>query len=195
MVKNIKILFVLFCFISFAQKQQNLWWQQTTANLKYETAYKNVLCEISDGILKDQIIEFVKTHISHTNKSKEEIAIEVTSLFSKNKNEKVYRITYVSNYYNELSYKPNIQQIAKLNSKIILIKDRNLEDFKINENILFGMLRDRYKLKARYMRKEYEKLKNNGGGIPVLIVSDHQVPIWNLNIKDGRVTEKNITYD
>ena len=38
--------------------------------------------------------------------------------------EKTYNITYITGYYNELSFKPDIQQIAEIEGKIILIKEK-----------------------------------------------------------------------
>ena len=95
MVKKLVILFLFLLFYnnSIAQEQKDLWWVQTPLNKKYEDNYKYLFSEIKDCILKDQVIEFIKNYITNTDNKNEEVAIEISSLYSKKSNEKIYRIT------------------------------------------------------------------------------------------------------
>lgn len=194
-MKNLILLCVFSVYSCFAQKEENLWWTQTSANKIYEETYKQALSEFNDGVLKEQIKVFIKTHISKTIRDKEHTGIKITSLYSRTNGERGYKITYISHYFNELSSKPNVQQIAEIEGKIIFIETKGLEDFNIKKELLFGMLRDKFKEEANYLRSEYESLKKDGGGVPVLFVSDHHIPNWIIKIRNGKVIDKITTYD
>ena len=193
-MKNL-ILLCLFCGYScFAQNEQNLWWIQTSDNKIYEESYRYVLSEFSDGLLKDQVKEFIKTHISKTVRDKEEVGIKITNLFTGVDGEEIFNITYITNYFDEISFNPDIQQISEIEGRIILIKEKGLKDFKVKKEMLFGMLRSKFEDEANYLRNEAENLKKEGGGVPILFVSDHHVPNWKIKIKNGKVVEKIVTY-
>ena len=194
-MKNLILLCLFSVYSCFGQNEQGLWWIQTSDNKIYEKSYRNFFSEFSDGLLKEQVKEFIKTHISKTIRDKEEIAIKITHLLTSSDDEKTYNITYITGYYDELSFKPDIQQIAEIEGKIILIKEKCSGDFKIKKEVLFGMLRSKFKDEANYLRNEYENLKKEGGGVPILFVSDHHVPNWNIKIRNGKVVDKVITYD
>jgi hypothetical protein len=190
-MKNLILVCLLSVYFGFAQNEQDLWWFQTSDNKIYEKSYRNFFSEFSDGLLKEQVKEFIKTHISKTIRDKEEIAIKITHLLTSSDDEKTYNIT---GYYNELSFKPDIQQIAEIEGKIILINEKCSGDFKIKKEVLFGMLRSKFKDEANYLRNEYENLKQEGGGVPILFASNHHVPNWNIKIRNGKVIDKMISY-
>jgi len=189
MVRKILILlFILFYNNSISQEQKELWWMQTPLNKKYEKNYKFVFSEIEDGVLKEQIIEFIKTYIY---KSEEEIAIEISSVFSKKRNEYIYRITYMTHYYNFIPYELNINQIAEVQGKIIFIKNHNLNDFKINKKVLFGLLRDRY---PKVLTKNNISYSKDGTYLETW-TTDHHVPNYILTIKNNELIDKKISFD
>lgn len=198
MVKKVVTLFLFFLFYnsSIAQEQKDLWWLQTSENKKYEKSYKYVFCDISDGILKEQIIEFIKKYIISTNKKEEEIAIEFSSIFSKKIDEKKYKITYISDYYDFTYFNLNINQIAEIKGKIIFIRDKELSDFKIKKEILYGLIRDRNKVQTKLLNEQYKSLKEEGGGIPCLLSNtEHEIPSYILTIKNNKLIKKEITYE
>jgi len=205
MVKKLVILFLFLLFYnnSIAQEQKDLWWVQTPLNKKYEDNYKYLFSEIKDCILKDQVIEFIKNYITNTDNKNEEVAIEISSLYSKKSNEKIYRITYILDYYDfipfnysvyQINY--NVNRIAEIKGRIIFIHDEHLNDFRIKKEILFGLFRDRYKKEKKLLNEQYKNLKKNGGGIPVLIPRTyHHVPNYILIIRNNKLIDKKITYE
>jgi hypothetical protein len=192
MVKKVVILFLFLLFYnsSIAQEQKDLWWLQTSENKKYEESYKYMFCDVSDGVLKEQIIEFIKKYIINTNKKEEEIAIELSSIFSEKIDEKKYRITYISDYYNFIPYF-KVNQIAKVSGKIIFIQDKNLNDFRINKEVLFGLLRKRYPKITRRNNISYSK----DSTFTENWTTEHEIPNYILRIKNNKLIKKEITYE
>ncbi|QTE23345.1 hypothetical protein [Polaribacter cellanae] len=189
MVKKVVILFLFLLFYnSSIAQQKDLWWLQTSENKKYEKSYKYVFCDVSDGILKEQIIEFIKKYIINTNKKKEEIAIEFSSIFSEKKDEKKYRITYISDYYNFIPYF-KVNQIAKVSGKIIFIRDKNLNDFRIKKEVLFGLLRKRHPKITRRNNISYSK----DSTFTENWTTEHEIPNYILTIKNNKLIKKEIT--
>lgn len=195
MVKRIMILlFVILCNKGLSQEEQELWWVQNSSNEKYEKNYKYAFSKIQRGVLKEQILSFIKNHILHKKKSF--IAVEVSSIFSEKKDEKLYNITYISDYYNFVPYL-NINQITEVQGIIVFIIDEDLEDFRIDEKVLFGLLRDVYKKEVKLLNKQYKKLKKEEeGGVPFLFPNtEHQIPNYILTIKDNKLIDKKVTFE
>jgi hypothetical protein len=149
-----------------------------------------MFCDVSDGVLKEQIIEFIKKYIINTNKKEEEIAIELSSIFSEKIDEKKYRITYISDYYNFIPYF-KVNQIAKVSGKIIFIQDKNLNDFRINKEVLFGLLRKRYPKITRRNNISYSK----DSTFTENWTTEHEIPNYILRIKNNKLIKKEITYE
>lgn len=193
MVNNFFLLLLVIFFSSCkAQDQKELWWFQNSHNLKYEESYKYLYSDIENGVLKQQIIEFIQKYIiANSKKNKDEIAIEVSSVFSKEKKEKIYNITYISNYYNFLPYKMNINQIAELKGRVIFIIDENLKDFKIKRNIIFGLLRDRHPKITKVNNLSYYK----DGTFTENWIVEHKVPNWKIVIRNKKIISKEITFE
>ncbi|QTD36400.1 hypothetical protein JL193_09530 [Polaribacter batillariae] len=192
MVKKVVLLFLFLLFYnsSIAQEQKDLWWLQTSENKKYEKIYKYAFCDVSDGVLKEQIIEFIKKYLINTNKKKEEVAIELSSIFTEKNDEKKYRITYISNYYNFIPYF-KINQIAKVSGKIIFIQDKNLNDFRIKKEVLFGLLRKRHPKITRRNNISYSK----DSTFTENWTTEHEIPNYILTIKNNKLIKKEIVYE
>lgn len=185
MVKFLTIMFFCFCIACNAQ-MDNFWWNQTSTNQKFEEIYKYVLCDVKDGVLKKEVKEFIRTYLA---KNEEEIAIDISYI-----SEGKYRITYRSNYYsNFINNIPSIQQIAELDGRIIFIRNQDKKDsfFNLKKEILFGLLRDRFKLETKIRNINYKQTGNES----VVFVSDHEVPSWLILIKDDKLISKNVIID
>lgn len=196
MVKKISLIVVIFISLKcFSQKPGNYWWFKTTENMKYEKNYKNTFSDIKEGILKYQIERFIDAYITNTNKQNEEVAIIVSLLNTSNANETAFRITYMSDYYGLTDENANIQQISEVKQKIVFVINEFTGDIRIQKEVIFGLLRSKFKEIATRLNEEYQNLKKDGGGIPLLFVSEHQVPSWVIIIKDNELHSKEIFID
>ena len=195
--KYIIFFFIIVMYSCFSQGQNNLWWLQTSTNKKYEDNYRRALSDIKDDELRIQIESFIETYLTYTNKKDEEIAVEVTLLHSKNKDEKVYGITYVSDYYGIISAKMDVQQIAVVENRIVFFRASSLDEIRINKKLIFGLLRARYPVEARKLNEQFKKYKKEGDDIIPVIIGrlEHNIPHWNIRVENGKVVDKEITYD
>ena len=197
MVKKVTTVFLLILFFKsgIAQEEKDLWWFQTSENKKYEKSYQNAFCDISEGILKEQIIEYISKYVTSPYRKKEEIAIIVSSLFSEKHDEKKFSITYMSDYYSFIVHDV-VNQIAEINGKVIFIQNNNANDFRIKKDILFGLIRDRNKAETKLLNEQFENLKKEGGGIPLLFPNlEHEIPNYVITIKNNQLIDKKLTFE
>ena len=197
MVKKVTTVFLLILFFKsgIAQEEKDLWWFQTSENKKYEMSYQNAFCDISEGILKEQITEYISKYVTSPYKKKKEIAIIVSSLFSEKHDEKKYRIRYMSNYHSFITYY-SVNQIAEINGKVIFIQNNNANDFRIKKDIIFGLIRDRNKAETKLLNEQFENLKKEGGGIPLLFPNlEHEIPNYVITIKNNQLIDKKLTFE
>lgn len=187
------ILFIFYFFNCFCQQKKDLWWLKTSSNKKYETNYKYAFSNIKEGVLKQEIKKFIKTHIIDTDRDREKIAIELNIHPVEQKGKQIYSITYRSNYYSILNTNTSIciNQISLIKEKIVFIKNYNLKDISINKEILYGLLRDRFKEDVKALNLRYGKEFQDEEIIPALISPlEHQIPKWLITIKDGELVRK-----
>lgn len=191
--KYIIFFFLVVTYSCFSQEQHNLWWLQTSTNKKYEENYRCVLSEIKDGELRIQIESFIKTYLTYTNKKNEEIAVVVTSLHSKKKGEKIYEVTYISDYYGVISTHMDIKQIAFVGDRFVFFRASNSDKIEVNIKLIHGLLRDRYPVETSNLNEQY---KEEGDDIIPVIVGrlEHNVPCWSIKINNGEVIDKIISY-
>ena len=192
MVKKVIIVFLLILFFKsgIAQEEKDLWWFQTSENKKYEMSYQNAFCDISEGILKELITEYISKYVTSPYKKKKEIAIIVSSLFSEKHDEKKYRIRYMSNYHSFITYY-SVNQIAEINGKVIFIQNNNANDFRIKKDILFGLLRDTFPDITKKNNFSYSK----DGTFTTNFILEHEIPNYVLTIKNNKLIDKKLTFE
>ena len=192
MVKKVIIVFLLILFFKsgIAQEEKDLWWFQTSENKKYETSYQNAFCDISEGILKEQIIEYINKYVTSPYKKKKEIAIIVSSLFSEKHDEKKFSITYMSDYYSFIVHDV-VNQIAEINGKVIFIQNNNANDFRIKKDILYGLLRDMFPDITKKNNFSYSK----DGTFTSNFILEHEIPNYVLTIKNNKLIDKKLTFE
>ena len=162
--------------------------------MKYEKNYKNTFTDIKEGTLKYQIERFIGAHITFTNKQNEEIAIIVSLLSSSNANETAFRITYMSDYYGLTDENANIQQISEVKQKIVFVTNEFTDEIRIQKEVIFGLLRRKFKEIAKGLNEEYiENLKLNDVIFPTVINRlEHQISSWYITIKDNKLINKEL---
>ncbi len=192
MVKNNIILLLALCFLNscYSQKERDLWYNSPSY---YDTTNKKlyITSSINDSIFKKEITLFINKYIANTSLDKEEVAINV-NIQSLNEGSVKYTISYLTEYYNKISYK-DIQQISLVENRIVFINYQNVKDFYVKKEVFFELLKDRFPKEYNYLKDSYKKYKEEGDDIyPIIIETlEHDLPYWEIIInKKGLIQKK-----
>lgn len=192
MVKNNIILLLALCFLNscYSQKERDLWYNSPSY---YDTTNKKlyITSSINDSIFKKEITLFINKYIANTSLDKEEVAINV-NIQSLNEGSVKYTISYLTEYYNKISYK-DIQQISLVENRIVFINYQNVKGFYVKKEVFFELLKDRFPKEYNYLKDSYKKYKEEGDDIyPIIIETlEHDLPYWEIIInKKGLIQKK-----
>ncbi len=192
MVKNNIILLLALCFLNscYSQKERDLWYNSPSY---YDTTNKKlyITSSINDSIFKKEITLFINKYIANTSLDKEEVAINV-NIQLLNEGSVKYTISYLTEYYNKISYK-DIQQISLVENRIVFINYQNVKGFYVKKEVFFELLKDRFPKEYNYLKDSYKKYKEEGDDIyPIIIETlEHDLPYWEIIInKKGLIQKK-----